>query len=117
MNTDLDEMGLGKTLQTIAFFAHLINVGTNGPFLIVAPLSTIHNWKAEFDKFTKGINVLLYHGTPKERDELRRKYMNYKTKKAYPIVITSYEICMNDQKKMKVLYSNVEYPMEIYRCR
>ncbi|KAJ3309718.1 hypothetical protein HDV04_005835 [Boothiomyces sp. JEL0838] len=96
-----DEMGLGKTLQTIAFFAHLINVGTNGPFLIVAPLSTIHNWKAEFDKFTKGINVLLYHGTPKERDELRRKYMNYKTKKAYPIVITSYELCMNDQKKMK----------------
>ncbi|KAJ3255874.1 hypothetical protein HK103_005887 [Boothiomyces macroporosus] len=96
-----DEMGLGKTLQTIAFLAHLVNVGTNGPFLIVAPLSTIHNWKAEFDKFTKGINVLLYHGTPKERDELRRKYMNYKTKKAYPIVITSYEICMNDQKKMK----------------
>ena len=28
-----DEMGLGKTIQTIALFAHLIEMGVKGPFL------------------------------------------------------------------------------------
>ena len=40
-----DEMGLGKTIQTIALLAHLIEVKQNsGPFLVVAPLSTLSNW-------------------------------------------------------------------------
>ncbi|KAJ7463281.1 hypothetical protein FB451DRAFT_1403924 [Mycena latifolia] len=34
-----DEMGLGKTLQTIAFSAHLRELGFSRPFLIVCPLS------------------------------------------------------------------------------
>ena len=43
-----DEMGLGKTIQTIALFCHLIEMGVPGPFIIVAPLSTISNWVREF---------------------------------------------------------------------
>jgi SNF2 family DNA or RNA helicase len=44
-----DEMGLGKTIQTISLLCYLIEYKKNfGPFLIVAPLSTIPNWMAEF---------------------------------------------------------------------
>ena len=43
-----DEMGLGKTLQCISFLAYLRERGVLGPFLIVAPLSTVANWVTEF---------------------------------------------------------------------
>ncbi|KZT30225.1 hypothetical protein NEOLEDRAFT_1084033 [Neolentinus lepideus HHB14362 ss-1] len=66
-----DEMGLGKTLQTIAFSAY-IRDKINGPFLVVCPLSVLHNWVAEYQRFAPGIPVCMYHGTPAERAELRR---------------------------------------------
>jgi len=38
-------MGLGKTIQAIALLAHLVeNKGIWGPFLIVVPVTTLHNW-------------------------------------------------------------------------
>lgn len=47
-----DEMGLGKTVQCIAFVAQLMQNGVKGPFLVVAPLSTLPNWVSEFKRFT-----------------------------------------------------------------
>ena len=38
-------MGLGKTIQTIALMAHIGEKGIWGPFLVVAPSSTLFNWK------------------------------------------------------------------------
>ena len=39
-----DEMGLGKTVQTCSLIAHLMEVKHNyGPFLIIVPMSTLHN--------------------------------------------------------------------------
>ncbi|KAG2031003.1 SNF2 family N-terminal domain-containing protein [Suillus americanus] len=70
-----DEMGLGKTLQTIAFNAHLRGLGHYQPFLIVCPLSVLHNWIEEFQKFAPTIPVCMYHGTPAERADLRRTTM------------------------------------------
>lgn len=67
-----DEMGLGKTLQTIAFLAHLKDKGIWGPYLIVCPLSVLHNWISEFEKFAPSIPVCMYHGSRDERAELRR---------------------------------------------
>lgn len=46
-----DEMGLGKTLQVIALICHLIEMNVTGPFLAVAPLSTLPNWLLEFERF------------------------------------------------------------------
>ncbi|KAF8182435.1 SNF2 family N-terminal domain-containing protein [Mycena galopus ATCC 62051] len=69
-----DEMGLGKTLQTIAFAAHLRATGTR-PFLVVCPLSVLHNWVSEFARFAPAIPVLMYHGTPAERAEMRRTHL------------------------------------------
>merc|ERR1711997_583373 len=54
-----DEMGLGKTIQTIALFAHLVEMGVPGPFLKFAPL----------------LPTVLYHGSAKEREALRNKHL------------------------------------------
>ncbi|KAJ3996635.1 SNF2-family ATP dependent chromatin remodeling factor snf21 [Lentinula boryana] len=70
-----DEMGLGKTLQTIAFSAHLREFGFARPFLIVCPLSVLHNWIDEYTKFAPDIPVCMYHGTPAERATLRQEVM------------------------------------------
>jgi ATP-dependent DNA helicase len=95
-----DEMGLGKTIQTISFIAFLREKGINGPFLIAAPLSTTSNWVAEFKKWTPDIPVVLYHGSKQEREEMRRKQLRNPSSKEFPVICTSYEICMNDRKHL-----------------
>ncbi|KAJ1951727.1 putative ATPase, partial [Dispira parvispora] len=92
-----DEMGLGKTLQTISFLAFLRERQVWGPFLVVCPLSTLANWVNEFRRFTPSIPVVMYHGLPEERTRMRRKQMN-KLGPTFPIVITTYEIAMNDRR-------------------
>ncbi|KAK9495073.1 SNF2 family N-terminal domain-containing protein [Lipomyces doorenjongii] len=92
-----DEMGLGKTLQTIAFLAFLREKGSYGPFLIVAPLSTLTNWVSEIERFTPSIPALLYHGTPEERAEMRERVLFKKISEKFPLVVTSYNIIMNDR--------------------
>ena len=55
-------MGLGKTLQTISLFCHLCEVDkTAGPFLVIAPLSTLLNWKREVERFAPGLPVKLLY--------------------------------------------------------
>jgi ATP-dependent DNA helicase len=93
-----DEMGLGKTIQTIAMLAHLWENKSYGPFLIAAPLSTTSNWVAEFEKWTPSMPVMLYHGDKKERERLRRTRLRNPGTADFPIMVTSYEICMNDRK-------------------
>lgn len=48
-------MGLGKTLQTIAFCAYLRELGVSKPMMIVCPLSVLHNWGSEFEKFAPSV--------------------------------------------------------------
>ena len=93
-----DEMGLGKTIQTISFLAFLRERGVNGPFLIAAPLSTTSNWIDEFERWTPDIPCVLYHGSKQEREEIRRKKLRRPGSPEFPVVCTSYEICMNDRK-------------------
>ena len=45
-----DQMGLGKTIQTIGFLAHLKGKGSDGPYMIIAPLSTLSNWANEISR-------------------------------------------------------------------
>lgn len=94
-----DEMGLGKTVQLISFLAFLRENGTNGPFLILGPLSTVSNWVKEFAFWTPKIPVVLYHGNPQVRAGLRRKELKGDARgEKFPVVCTSYEICMRDKK-------------------
>ena len=98
-----DEMGLGKTIQTVALFCHLYEMGVPGPFLVVAPLSTVPNWVNEFKRFAPTVPVVLYHGSLPERMELRSKLRDSVTsneldgKKMMNVIVTSYEIAMNDR--------------------
>ncbi|KAH9312679.1 hypothetical protein KI387_027714, partial [Taxus chinensis] len=95
-----DQMGLGKTVQTIGLLAHLKGEGLHGPFLIVAPLSTLSNWVNEFNRFVPSMNALLYHGSKNERTELRIKHMpiTVDPDPTFPVVVTSYEVAMFDRR-------------------
>lgn len=95
-----DEMGLGKTVQAISMIAFLKEKQVSGPFLIVAPMSTLGNWIDEFARWTPEIETVLYHATKDERAAIRQQQMNIKNqaKMNFPVVCTSYDICINDRK-------------------
>jgi chromodomain-helicase-DNA-binding protein 9 len=67
-------MGLGKTIQSITFLEEIWRVGIRGPFLIIAPLSTIANWEREFRTWTH-LNVIVYHGSMVSRQMLQQYEM------------------------------------------
>ncbi|KAH8111576.1 SNF2 family N-terminal domain-containing protein [Phellopilus nigrolimitatus] len=115
-----DEMGLGKTLQTISFCA-VHRERSDAPFLIVCPLSVLHNWMDEFAKFAPKIPVVMYHGTPVDRAELRRTVMRplddedeeagtdtsssprrrkRKEQRKPHVVVTTYEMIVKDRKHL-----------------
>ncbi|RCI07069.1 putative DNA helicase ino80, partial [Rhizopus stolonifer] len=95
-----DEMGLGKTVQSISLLAYLAEVHNIwGPFLVIAPASTLHNWQQEFAKFVPQFRALPYWGNPKDRKVLRqfwnRKQL-YGKDAPFHIVITSYQLVLTD---------------------
>jgi ATP-dependent DNA helicase len=49
-------MKIGKTVQVIAFICSLVQDGAPGPFLVVAPLSTLTNWCTEFARFAPSVS-------------------------------------------------------------
>lgn len=59
-------------IQTIGFLSHLYQKQIYGPFMIVAPLSTLANWVNEFERFCPTLKTVLYHGSKKERNEIGR---------------------------------------------
>lgn len=114
-----DEMGLGKTVQAIATLALLCETqGTWGPFLVVAPASTLHNWQQECARFIPRLKVFLeryminikieftfqvvpYWGTTQDRKVLRTFWNSaklYTPDASFHIVITSYQIVIQDVK-------------------
>ncbi|KAK3146253.1 hypothetical protein QOZ80_3BG0263630 [Eleusine coracana subsp. coracana] len=93
-----DQMGLGKTIQTIAFLAHLKGKGMHGPYMIIAPLSTLSNWVNEISRFTPSLASIIYHGDKAARAEIRRKFLPKTVSPDFPIVVTSYEMAMSDAR-------------------
>ena len=64
-----DEMGLGKTIQSISFIAFLKEYKKiNGPYLVVAPKSTLGNWMKEFNKWLPCCKVLKLIPVKDERE-------------------------------------------------
>jgi DNA helicase INO80 len=60
-----DEMGLGKTVQSIAMLAHIAEkYNIWGPFLVISPASTLHNWQQEIARFLPAFKVVPYWGSP-----------------------------------------------------
>lgn len=104
-----DEMGLGKTVQSISMLANLTeNHNIWGPFLVVTPVSTLHNWVQELQKFVPDFKILPYWGSANDRKTLRkfwdRKNLIYdKDKAEFHIMITSYQMIVNDIQYIKQL--------------
>lgn len=94
-----DEMGLGKTIQSIALLAHLaVEHHVWGPHLIIVPSSVLLNWEMEFKKFCPGFKVLTYYGSQAERKQKRRGWMD---NDLWHVIITSYQLVLQDQKNFK----------------
>uniref|UniRef100_A0A0C9S052 Chromatin-remodeling ATPase INO80 n=1 Tax=Fopius arisanus TaxID=64838 RepID=A0A0C9S052_9HYME len=97
-----DEMGLGKTVQSIAFLCHVAErYSVWGPFLIISPASTLHNWQQEMARFVPMFKVVPYWGNPQERKILRQFWdtKDLHTKEAsFHVVITSYQLVIADYK-------------------
>ncbi|RXG48817.1 hypothetical protein VDGE_07968 [Verticillium dahliae] len=97
-----DEMGLGKTVQVISLIALLREEEFLGPHLVIAPLSTLSNWINEFKRWCPSIPVVLYHGTPKARQDIWAKSVKKHLKggrptESFPVVCTSYEMVLADK--------------------
>jgi SNF2 family DNA or RNA helicase len=95
-----DEMGLGKTVQSVALLNDIYHhVGIRGPFLIVAPLSTIPHWTRAFGAWTD-LNVVDYRGGNMARKLIMETEFNYQDLEGNPIsgkykfdvLITTYEM-------------------------
>ncbi|GCE99736.1 putative DNA helicase ino80 [Zygosaccharomyces mellis] len=107
-----DEMGLGKTVQSISVLAHLAEkYNIWGPFLVVTPASTLHNWVNEIAKFVPEFNILPYWGNANDRKVLRRfwdrKNFRYTKDSPFHVMVTSYQMVVSDVtylQKMKWQY-------------
>ncbi|KAG2499485.1 hypothetical protein HYH03_002432 [Edaphochlamys debaryana] len=119
-----DEMGLGKTIQTIGFISYLFKntKASAGKYLVVGPLSTLSNWVAEFERFCPAIPVILYHGTPQEREELRKTHMKLGGSEQMPVIVTSYEIVIADRRQLdkhqwKLVVVDEGHRLKNYDCK
>ncbi|KAG9331034.1 hypothetical protein JZ751_020417 [Albula glossodonta] len=63
-----DEMGLGKTIQSISLLSEVFSAGVQGPFLVIAPLSTITNWEREFAGWTHMNAIMVLSDCPELRE-------------------------------------------------
>uniref|UniRef100_A0A8C1SRI0 Chromodomain-helicase-DNA-binding protein 8 n=1 Tax=Cyprinus carpio TaxID=7962 RepID=A0A8C1SRI0_CYPCA len=103
-----DEMGLGKTIQSIALLSEVFAVGVQGPFLIIAPLSTITNWEREFCTWTE-MNAIVYHGSLASRQMIQQYEMYCKDDKGHLIpgaykfdaLITTFEMILSDCPELR----------------
>ncbi|NXA25958.1 CHD8 protein, partial [Ibidorhyncha struthersii] len=92
-------MGLGKTIQSIAFLQEVYNVGIRGPFLVIAPLSTITNWEREFNTWTE-MNSIVYHGSLASR-QMIQQYEMYCKDSRFDALITTFEMILSDCPELR----------------
>ncbi|TNN53613.1 Chromodomain-helicase-DNA-binding protein 8 [Liparis tanakae] len=103
-----DEMGLGKTIQSITLLSEEYGAGVQGPFLVIAPLSTITNWEREFTTWTD-MNAIVYHGSLASRQMIQQYEMYFKDDKDHLIpgaykfdaLITTFEMVLSDCPELR----------------
>ncbi|KAF2477016.1 uncharacterized protein BDR25DRAFT_208611 [Lindgomyces ingoldianus] len=107
-----DDMGLGKTLQTLCMVAsdHHMRAEEYSktqdpnyrrlPSLIVCPPTLSGHWQQEIRQYAPFLSSVAYVGSPSQRS-LHRSQLD-----KVDVVITSYEICRNDNDVLKPLSWN-----------
>lgn len=103
-----DEMGLGKTVQSISVMGYLAEKHNIwGPFMVVAPASTLHNWQQEITRFVPDIKCVPYWGNARDRKILRkswdRKHITYTKDSPFHVVVTSYQFAVQDSQYFQKL--------------
>jgi SNF2 family DNA or RNA helicase len=84
-----DDMGLGKTIQLLSL---LLAGGSDGPTLLVCPMSLVGNWQREAERFTPELRVHVHHGADRlDGDELAAAVADA------DLVITTYGVAARDQ--------------------
>lgn len=100
-----DEMGLGKTIQIISLLSVLHSQWSVGPFLIVAPNSTISNWKREFQKWAPQMRVAAYWGEKTTRQIVEDYEVVHTDVAGKPLkvhaLVTSYNTVETDSALLK----------------
>lgn len=99
-----DDMGLGKTLQTICIVASDHHMRAEEykksgapdsrplPSLIICPPTLSGHWQQEIKQYAPFLSCVAYVGPPSERNRRRDQLTTA------DIVITSYDICRNDNE-------------------
>ncbi|OLL27152.1 Chromatin remodeling factor mit1, partial [Neolecta irregularis DAH-3] len=97
-----DEMGLGKTIQIISLLATLYHEHRTWPFLVVAPNSTVPNWKREVEKWAPSMRVVALTGLESTKKLIKNYELLTQPKglKAH-VIITSYQSAMSEIATLK----------------
>ncbi|DAZ97083.1 TPA: hypothetical protein N0F65_001267 [Lagenidium giganteum] len=109
-----DEMGLGKTVQATSILEHLRSrEHIRGPFLVVAPLVTLGNWKREIETWTS-MNCVVYHDSEGGADirafirehEFYYPSEQYRRRGVYKfnVLVTSYQTLMADAEYLDCIH-------------
>lgn len=99
-------MGLGKTIQSISILQYLFNErDIAGPFLIIAPMSTVEQWKREIETWTE-MNAIIFHGSENARNLIFKHewFFSNSTKSKlfkFHIMITTYEVAMIEAPRLR----------------
>uniref|UniRef100_A0A0K0DZP4 ARID domain-containing protein n=1 Tax=Strongyloides stercoralis TaxID=6248 RepID=A0A0K0DZP4_STRER len=119
-----DEMGLGKTVQSVTFLQEIYDIGIHGPFLVIVPLSTLHNWEREFETWTN-LNAIIYHGGSLSRETTQKYEFFYsntlsKNKKSIPkfdVIITTFEMVVADCDSLSQIPYRIAIIDEAHRLK
>jgi DNA helicase INO80 len=89
-------LGVRQTIQSISLLAYLAeHHNLWGPFLIISPASTLHNWMQELNRFVPKLKAVPYWGSPADREVLRsiwcRKNMTFSEDSRFHVVVVGYQ--------------------------
>ncbi|KAL4858846.1 Chromodomain-helicase-DNA-binding protein 6 [Chlorella vulgaris] len=125
---DYQRMGLGKTAQAISVLAFQKQFGgCRGPFLVIAPLTTLGHWQREIETWTD-MNCVVYAGSQADRELIQRHDLyfpssdgNGKRRKARTVkpnvVLSSYETVLRDSGLFRSIFWRTVIIDEAHRMK
>ncbi|MBO4448463.1 MAG: hypothetical protein J5807_03150 [Kiritimatiellae bacterium] len=86
-----DDMGLGKTVEAIAWML----ASGGGPYLVVAPLTLLSNWRHELSRFAPGLKVMVHQGDDRAGDAAFAPLAE-----RHDVVLVSYSLVSRDLSRV-----------------